>query len=48
MRRGSQKMQLSVSWTRAHEERIIEDAAKDKVSPGPIRRESQRILIRKS
>ncbi len=31
---------------RAHEERITEDAAKDKVSPGPMRRGSQMMQLR--
>jgi hypothetical protein len=31
---------------RAHEERITEDAAKDKVGPGSMRKGSQRMQLR--
>ncbi len=31
--------------SRANEKRITEDAAKDKVGPGPMRRRSQRIQL---
>jgi hypothetical protein len=43
MRRGCS---LGQGEPRAHEKRIIEAAAEDKVGPGPMRRGSQRMHLR--